>query len=590
MPMRSSLLTTLFCLGLPLLADTVYPSADWRERPDPVASPYAVKGGTLRLNGGQGPKSYNAYTDNNTYTHMTFSLMYESLIGTDPETTEFVPNLAKRWRISDDGCVFTFEIDPDARWSDGRPVCAEDVKWTFDTVLDPASDAGAYQVILNNFHSPEIVTNENEKVHRTVRFRTKAKVRQWRSLLNCGSFEILPKHAFEGRRFTALDLVNAVVSGPYKLSNVKEEIEATFTRREDWWRAKRPAAQNVLNFDRIVMRYYSDNENAFEALKKRKIDVYPVYSAHLMANETRGTLFDRNWILVRRVKNQKPIGFQGFAMNMRKFPFDDLRVRKAMAYLLDRDTINRTLMFSEYFLMNSYFTDLWDRKNPCPNTQYMFDMAKAKALLAEAGWKMNGATGVLEKDGKPFVFTFLSRSPGEDKFLALYNAALKEVGIKMDITRKDFAGWMRDMDSFNFQMTWAAWSSSIFKNPESMWCSSQADHNGGNNITGFKDKEVDELIKTEKGEFSSAKRNEYYRRMDMIFASKVPYVLLWNIDATRILYWNKFGTPDTVLGKYGDESSAIQYWWYDADAARELEESMANKTYLPKVQRVVEFR
>jgi microcin C transport system substrate-binding protein len=576
---------SFFCV----CADTVYPLLGWKETVDPASSAHAVKGGTIRLNGAQHPKSYNLYTDNNTYTRMTFSLMYETLLGIDSSTLEFVPCLAKRWTVSDDGCVITFEIDPAAKWSDGMPITAEDVKWTFDKVLDPSSDAGAFLVLLNGFYSPEIITNSNEKINRTIRFRTKSKKREWRTLLNCSNFEILPRHALEKEKFTTIDFTKTPVSGPYRLSRIEEQVEAEFTRRDDWWRRDSPSVQNLYNFDRIVMRYHVDNENAFEALKKKKIDIYPVYSAHLMAKGTKGSLFDKNRILIKRVSNHKPLGFQGFVMNMRKPPFNDLRVRQAMAHLLDRETMNKTLMYSEYFLMSSYYTDLYDEKNPCTNKFWNYDPKEAARLLTEAGWKKNSETGLLEKNGKPFIFTFLSRSPGEDKFLALYDAALKSVGIKMEIVRKDFAGWMRDMDKFNFEMSWASWSSGLFKNPEPLWASSEANHDGGNNLSGLEDPEIDRLIAEEKREFSAAKRKEYYKKLDSIYASHVPYILLWNTPQTRLLHWNKFGMPKSVLGKYSDESGVLTYWWYDKDAAEELDDAIRENSWLPSAPVKVQY-
>ena len=109
-------------LCLIVAAVTWFPADDWQDMPDPVASPNARKGGTLRFNGDQAPKSYNAYIDNNSYTRMTFDLMYENLLTTDPKTLDFQPGLARRWAVSDDGREFTFVIDDRARWSDGKPV------------------------------------------------------------------------------------------------------------------------------------------------------------------------------------------------------------------------------------------------------------------------------------------------------------------------------------------------------------------------------------------------------------------------------------------------------------------------------------
>ena len=573
----------IFCACAALLArsDDVYPRPEWRDAPDPLASPYAEPGGMIRFAAFQPPKSLNAYIDNNTYTRQVFGMMYESLLGVDSLTTEFVPYLAKRWTISDDKLTYTFELDEAAAWSDGRPVTAEDVKWTFDQVMDPRHATGPSKVMLGVFESPQILGP------RTVRFR--AKESHWRNLSALGLFEILPRHAFEGQDFNRLDLDHPVVSGPYVLSAVKEQIEIRLRRRRDWWAGSKPSTRNTMNFDTVVFRYFSSNENAFEAFKKGLVDVYAVYTARIWANETIGEKFDKNWIVKRRVKNHDPIGFQGFAMNMRRPPFDDLRVRKAMAHLVDRETMIRTMMFGAYFLHRSYFEDLYDADHPCTNEEFPFDIARAKALLREAGYTANPQTGILEKQGRPLAFRFLTRDGGSDKFLALCSAAFREVGISMTIERKDFASWMRDMDAFNFDMTWAAWGGSIFRDPESMWLSSEADRPSGNNITGFKDPQVDALIERQKTLFSITERNAICREIDKRIAAAVPYVLLWNIDATRLLHWDTFGMPDTVLSKYGDERSLLGYWWYDPDSASELRAAMAAGDVLPQRSVLVDF-
>ena len=558
--------------GAAAMADTWYPAPDWEDTPDPIASPLAKKGGTIRFSGGQAPKSLNGYVDNNTYTMMTFQMMFETLLGTDTETLDFVPGLARHWCISDDGEVFTFVLDENARWSDGEPVTAEDVKWTFDTIMDQHNDTGPWKMILGLFESPQVLDA------RTVRFRKKPGApKDWRDLQHCGFFYIMPKHYFEGQDFNKLDLVGCPVNGPYMLSRVDEQVESEFSRNLDWWRRDMASCKYVCNFDRLVMRYYVDNENAFEALKKRAIDVYPVYTARIMSAETHGEKFDRNWILKRRVSNHAPIGFQGFAMNMRKPPFDDVRVRKAMAMLIDRETMNRTMMFGEYFLLNSIYTDLYDEAHPCQNRFYEYDVEEAKRLLKEAGYE-NG-----------FKFTFLSRSGTEDKFLALFNHALRQCNITMEITRKDFAGWMRDMDQFNFEMTWSSWGASIFRNPETQWTSSEADRKGSNNYVGFKSAAVDELIACEKGMMTMAERLDAYREIDRLVCEEVPYAFLWNIAEKRILYWNKFGMPDAVMSRYGDEDSVFGYWWYDEDKADELKTAMSEHTCLPDVPLRVDF-
>ncbi|HNX34744.1 MAG TPA: extracellular solute-binding protein [Kiritimatiellia bacterium] len=574
-------LIIVLCSALSARPDDAYPKPEWRDTPDPLASPHAVQGGTLRFAAFQPPKSLNAYIDSNTYTRQVFGMMYETLLGVDSVTTEFVPYLAKRWTISADKLTYTFEIDPAATWSDGRPVSADDVKWTFDQVMDPKNATGASKVLLGVFATPEVLGP------RTVRFR--AKESHWRNLSALGLFEIMPKHAFEGQDFNRLDLDRPVVSGPYVLSAVKEQIEIRMSRRRDWWAGQRASLRNTMNFDTVVFRYFTDNENAFEAFKKGQVDVYAIYTARIWANETIGEKFDKNWIVKRRVRNHNPIGFQGFAMNMRRPPFDDLRVRKAFAHLVDRETMNKTMMFSAYFLHRSYFEDLYDAAHPCTNETFRFDIPRAKALLREAGYMPNPQTGILEKAGRPLTFNFLTRDGGSDKFLALCASALKEAGIAMKIDRKDFASWMRDMDAYNFDVTWAAWGGSLFRDPESMWLSKEADRPSGNNLTGYKDPRVDALIEKQKTLFSITERNHICREIDALVASAVPYVLLWNTDVTRLLCWDTFGMPDTVLSKFGDERSLLGYWWYDADSASELKAAMSSGDILPQRTVFVDF-
>ena len=131
-------------------------------------------------------------------------------------------------------------------------------------------------------------------------------------------------------------------------------------------------------------------------------------------------------------------------------------------------------MHNQYFLHKSYYEDLYDREHPNPNALILFDKEAARHLLKEAGWEANPKTGILEKEGKSFLIKFLTRSASSDKFLVIYKEDLKDVGIDLIIDKKDWAAWARDMDEYNYDMTWAAWGAGIWKDPESMWHSKEA--------------------------------------------------------------------------------------------------------------------
>ena len=563
-----------------LAAQEVHPRPGEGDRANPVASPHAVAGGTLTLSGIQ-PKSFNGYLDNFRSTQEVFDLLYETLLGTDPLTVDFAPGLACRWSVSEDKRTFTFHLDPAARWSDGRPVTAADVRWTFDAVMDPANDTGPHKVALGVFAPPEALDE------RTVRFT--AREAHWRNLLAAGGFAILPRHAFGGVDFNTINFAFPVVSGPYRFAAMRENSDLRLERRADWWGRARASGAGVYNFQTIIYRFFTDQDNAFEAMKKGDIDVYAVYTARIWANELRGPRFDNNWILRRRIRNHSPVGFQGFAMNLRRPPFDDLRVRQALASLLDRETMNRTLMFNAYFLHRSYYEDLYDAQHPCTNPVFAYDPGRAAALLREAGWAPNPKTGLLEKAGRPLAIRFLTRDGGSDRFLAVYSEALKRAGITLQIDRKDFASWMRDMDAFNFDMTWCSYGGGLFRDPETMWHSQEADRPAGNNVTGFKDPRVDAWIEEQKTEFDPLRRNAILRRIDAVLASSVPFILLWNTDATRLLYWDKFGMPATVLSKYGTEGAVVAYWWHDPDSAADLKAAMESGLPLPPRKSEVDF-
>lgn len=550
------------CMALSHAGETLYPPASWMDAPDPIADPLAVRGGEITCYGGPQPKSLNYYLDANTFSALYFGSMYETLLDMDPVTAEYVPGLAGKWSISEDKKVFTLWLDARARWSDGRPVTAEDVLWTFQAVLNPANLAGAHKVALETFRDVAVVPGNG------IRF-TAGEV-HWRNLGAVGGFHILPRHVFATQDFNRVNFAFPVVSGPYRCGEFRGNMYAKLERRQDWWRGGQKRFAHVANFSTVTFRFYDEPENAFEAFKKGQIDVYPVHMARLWVNDAKGEKFDRNWIVKQKVFNHNPIGFQGFAMNMRRPPFDDRRTREAMACLLDREHLNQTLMYGQYFLHRSYYEDLYDKTSACPNPVLKFDRERARSLLKDAGWSTNPQTGLLERDGKPFAFRFLTHDQNTERYLARFAEDLKSLGIGFSIDRKDRAAWQRDMDKFNFDMTWAAWSAGIFKDPEYSWSSKEAIREEGNNITGFRNGKVDALIEQQRGMFDVSARHALCRTIDSILAGEYPYILLWNLNYERIAYWNKFGTPGTVLSKYGDADSLLWYWWFDPDAAEEL--------------------
>jgi microcin C transport system substrate-binding protein len=573
------LVLSSLCLLFPGYAESLrVPLDGWEPAPSPLASEWSEPGGRMRIFASQYPKSFNYYLDTNVFSSKLFGYQFESLIGRDGLTLEPEPGLAEKAEVSDDKLTFTFTLDADARWSDGQPVTADDVIWTFHAILNPEHLTGPHKVGLDRFEAPVKIDG------RTVQFT--AKEVHWNNLWSVGGMLILPSHWWKDQDFNKVNFEFPVVSGPYKIAKLNEPNSVILEKRADYWAANDPRGEGAINFDQIEFLFYPERDLAFDNFRAGNFDLFAVYTARRWASETDGEAFQKNWIVKQGIRNANPVGFQGFAMNMRRDNFKDARVRKALAHLLNRERMNATLMFNQYELTASYFPDLYPEANP--NSLVAFDVDQARALLKEAGWEVN-EKGQLAKDGKEFIINFLTRSADSDRFLLIYREALEQVGIQLKIDRKDWSAWAKDMDDYNFDMTWAAWGAGVFKDPESMWHSKYKDQASGNNITGFASEEVDAKIESIKGEFDVEKRHAVVKEIDAMLVAQTPYILLWHIDYVRLLYWNRFGTPDTVLTKYGDESSSEVYWWADPGLDADLKAAREGDKKLPPKPAMIKF-
>ncbi|TGM01054.1 ABC transporter substrate-binding protein [Leptospira barantonii] len=547
---------------------------------NPIASLEAKKGGTFRIYSHQFPKSLNYYLDQFSTTAHIFGLMFEPLLDYHPLTLEPIPHLASSWRISPDKKKFVFTIDSNAVWSDGKPITAHDVLFTYETLMDKNNNTAVFRIDLSRFEKP-VVLSERE-----IEFTQKEI--HWSNFNTiANSLYILPAHYYQGRNFDKENFDFPVVSGPYSMLSAKKGRYVKMRRRGDYWMRAYPFYKGVDNFDTILFKVYNEEPIAFQAFKKGDIDIYPTYTASFWVKDAVGEKFEENYILKQKIYNSKPIGFQGLVFNMRREIFSDVKVRKAFAHLVDRKLLIEKLAYNEYEETNAFYQDLWNGSSPNPPID--FDVKKARELLAQAGWKTN-SKGILEKDGKEFRFSILERDKKSEKYLTLIQERAKEVGIIINLEATDLAEWSSRMDKYDFDMTWAAWGGGIFKDPEAMWYSKYAEEKGQPNLSGFKNVEVDKLVEQQRTEFNVPKRNEILRKIDKILTAEVPYVLLWNTSATRIMYWNRFKSPKNPLGKYGSEKEASSLWWLDEAQSSKLNETILKKEKLPSVPEKVYFQ
>jgi len=330
-----------------------------------------------------------------------------------------------------------------------------------------------------------------------------------------------------------------------------------------------------------------DQKLAVEMFKKGDLDFYPVSSREWVEEFGKLDRLDQGVIQKRKVYNEVPLGTLGLAFNTRKPPYDDIKLREALAHLLNRPLIIEKLFYNESAPIDSYYAGS-PYENPT-NPKMTYDPQLAVKLLAEAGWKDHDAQGRLTKNGQPLNIELLYPNKQYEPALTTYQEELRKVGISLNLRFLTPETMYTLMDQRKFDLILIGWTGLVFPNPETSDASNLADQNNSNNITGFKDKRVDELLPLYDKEFDQQKRIAIIREIDGIKANAHHYVLMWEPPYTRIAYWNKFGMPQGYFTRFNDYHDVPTLWWIDPQKQEELNRAMAGNGKLPVGQTEVHY-
>ena len=547
---------------------------------DLIGDPRAVKGGvlreyvldfpgTLRM---EGPESNSALN------YMIGPMVYESLLTIHPTTLDYIPVLATHWQVSADKATYRFRINPNARWADGQPVTADDVVATWTFRMDKGLQDPSNQMTFGKFEKPVAESKYIVSV--------KSTVLNWRNFLYFSGMSIFPAHVLKTVDGAAyLKDYNFKLlpgSGAYKVeeADVQKGKSVSIRRRTDYWAEKYRRNVGVNNFDEIREIVVRDQKLAFEMFKKGDIDDYYVNVSREWVEELNFDRVQRGLIQKRKVFNDAPSGFGGLAFNTRKAPFDDIRLRKALTLLMNRDELIKKLFFNEYVKLNSYYAGgIYENPN---NPKNEYDQQAALALLAEAGWKDRDAQGRLVKNGQPLTLELLYGNKGNETWMTVYQEDLRKVGIALNLRLVTPETLFKLVMDRNFGMVSMAWGALLFPNPETSFGSSLADQDSNNNITGFKNARVDALLKQYDVEYDQKKRIALIQEVDGLVANEHHYLLSWDAPFQRIAYWNKFGMPEGYLTRVGDYRDIPSLWWVDPQKDAALRAAMGdNSAKLP---------
>lgn len=551
----------------------------WSEEKDGTffGDPDAKKGGRLHYVHSLFPRTLRVIGQNSSQvinSRAIKDMCYEGLLGQHPATLEFIPGLASHWYISEDKTTFKYRINPDARWSDGKPVTAADVVATYDLRMDETILMPSEQLTFGKYERP---VAESKYI-----ISVKAKEVNWRNFLYISTMAIHPNHILkdlDGAAFIeeyAFSLVPG--TGPYIIpeSKILNQESFTLVRRDDYWAKDNPFNRFKYNFDEIKVSVVKDNDALrYEKFKKGEQDIFTVNRAQRWVEETDFEATQKGWIKKQRVFSERPAGTSGYFFNMRKWPFDDKRVRYAFCYLYNREKMNKEMYYSEYDMMNSlYAGSMYENPN---NNKFEHNPEMAVQLLNEAGYTARNEDGWLIHEPTGKILSFQLDLPKTYEYMATpVQQMLKEYGIDMQIKFVDYNTMIKNVNERNFTIGMLAYSGLVYPNPETSYRSSLADQNDNNNVWGFKSERVDELLDEYDVCFDQDRRVEIIQEIDGIVNDVHPTAYSIARNYIRTMWWDKFGHPEWKLSRYvGEYWDIFYYWWVDDEKVARLEETMA---------------
>nr|WP_314875579.1 extracellular solute-binding protein [uncultured Pseudomonas sp.] len=582
----------LACLSLPVLAAPQHALTLYDEPPKYPANfkhfdyvnPDAPKGGTFRQSGFGGFDSLNPFINKGVAAENVGSI-YDTLMrqSLDEPFTEYGLVAGKIEKAPDNSWV-RFYLRPEARFHDGHPMRADDVVWTFNTLV--SQGAPLYKVYYGDV--AEVIAEDPLKVL----FKFKHKNNRELPLI-LGQLPVLPKHWYENREFNRGNLEIPLGSGPYRVAEVKAGRSVRFERVKDYWAKDLPLNRGMFNFDVMTFDYYRDSTVALEALKAGQFDYNLEMAAKNWANAYNVPAVREGRLIKEELPNGNPTGMQGFVFNLRKPMFQDVRVRKALSLLLDYEWTNKQLFNGAYTRTSSYFenSDMAAKqpatpdelkileplrgkipeqaftevfKNPVSDGSGMIreQQRQAYKLLQEAGWKIVDDK-MVDAQGKPVVIEFLLAQTEFERVLLPFKRNLADLGIELTLRRVEVPQYINRLRSRDFDMIVSGFpqSSSPGNEQREFWTSGAADNPGSRNFIGLRDPAIDELVEQLINADSRQSLINHARALDRVLQWGYYVIPNWHIKTWRVAYWNHIGHPE-VSPKY---DVGIDTWWIKPD-------------------------
>ena len=557
-------------------------------------NPDAPKGGEIRLVSNLRLSTfdkYNPFTIRGAAPAYLSQLMFDSLLaGSLDEEGAGYGLLAEEVAVAPDGLSATFKLRKNARFHNGDPVLAQDVKHSYDTLIGPHTSP-AYKTLLVDVAGVDVVDD------RTVRYRFRQANRELP--LTVGGLPVFSRKWGQGKPFNEVVMEPPIGSGPYKIGPVKFGKDITYVRDTDYWAKDLNVRRGTGNFDRINVKIYKDNTARLEALKAGEFDLMAFYSAGDWARRVNGKRFDTGELVKGEFQHKLPTGFQSYVLNTRRPLLQDVRVRQALGLAVDYEWMNRQMFYNSYQRVRGLFGNTscaatgmpsaeelalmepWRGKIPDaafgpadepPRTDRPHDPAvgglrenlrRAQKLLADAGWTVQNGT-LRNAQGQPFVLEYLDSNEGGARVVTPWMRNLEKLGVTLRFRPVDFALYQQRLQKFDFDVTTIAYAGTANPGQEyaDLFGSQAADTEDSGNLAGVKSPAVDALL----DRMVSAKTKPDYlaacRALERVITHSHVFIPQWFSGTHRMAYnaW-RLERPTVTPPYFRGETWAIDTWW-----------------------------
>ncbi len=560
-------------------------------------NPTAPKGGEIAL---VAPvrvsifDKYNPFTLKGSAPSGLSELMFESLLtGTFDQPTTAYGLLAEDVAVAADGLSATFKLNPLARFHNGDPVLALDVKSSFDRLMSKEASP-VYQSAFGDIKGVTVLDQ------RTVRFDFRR--RNAELPLVAGSVPVFShKWGMEGGKLKPFDQIimdMPIASGPYRIGRVNFGKDITYQRDPSYWAQKLNVRKGQYNFDRITFKIYKDNTARLEAFKAGEFEFIQSNIAREWARAYTGAKFKNGDFIKVELQHRNAGGLQSWLFNTRVPKFKDARVREAIGLAMDYEWMNRQLFYNSYSRVRGYFVggdfeakalpgadeltlleplrrelrpEVFAQPVPQPPSttppgSLRANLLKARTLLAEAGWTYRDGA-LRNAKGDPFQIEILDdtgQGASMSRIVTPFIQNLGKLGIEAQFKLIDFSLFQKRLDSFDFEVTSLNLPGSLSPGAELIdrFGSKAAATPGSSNFVGIKDPAVDALLDQVVTAVDRPRQIAALRALDRVLRFEHYNVPAWYSGVHRVAYRaHRFAQPEVKPLYYKAEDWALSTWW-----------------------------